>query len=258
MRRWRTTSARSSGSEPRVSGVATLTLVRYSPARAVLGAARVATDAPRLRRTPGLRFFRTMGTGGGIGFSVKPDLRTWALFAAWETERDWERFRAGSPLLRRHEGGEETFSLVLAPVAAHGRWAGLEPFGALPPGGDVGPDEPVAVLTRATLRTSRALRFWSRVAPVDRTLRAEPELLASFGFGEVPWLRQGTLSVWRTRAAMEAWAYRTPEHMETVRRTREEGWYAEELFARFRVLRSHGTVRGSDPLAGSRQEDGET
>ncbi|HEV2148575.1 MAG TPA: hypothetical protein VGR37_14320 [Longimicrobiaceae bacterium] len=232
-----------------MGGVATLTLVRYSPARAVLGAARVAADAPRLRRTPGLRFFRSMGTGSGIGFSAKPDLRTWALFAAWETADAWERFRAGSPLLRRHEGREEVFSLLLEPVAAHGRWSGSEPFGAVPRDATVRADQPVAVLTRATLRTARALRFWSRVAPVDLTLRAEPDLLASFGFGEVPFLRQGTLSVWRTRTAMEAWAYRTPEHAETVRRTRAEGWYAEELFARFRVLRSYGTLRGKDPLA---------
>lgn len=235
-----------------MSGVATLTLVRYSAARAVLGAARVATDAPALRRTPGLRFFRTMGAGSGIGFSAKPDPRTWALFAAWESEDAWERFRLGSTLLRRHEPREEVYSVVLAPTDAHGRWGGAEPFGPLDGAPGVEAHEPVAVLTRATLRPARALRFWSRVGPTDRTLRGLPDLLATWGFGEVPYLRQGTLSVWRTRAAMEDWAYRTPAHAETVRLTREERWYAEELFARFRPLRSHGTLRGSDPLAALR------
>jgi heme-degrading monooxygenase HmoA len=232
-----------------VSGVATLTVVRYSAARAVLGAARVATDVPALARTPGLRFFKTMGTGSGIGFSAKPDLRAWALFASWESEDAWERFRAGSRLMRRHDR-EEVYSVLLQPVDHHGRWSGAVPFGAPAPGARIADDEPVAVLTRATIRPARAPAFWSRVAPVDGTLRAERDLLATFGFGEVPWLRQGTLSVWRTRAAMEAWAYRTPAHAETVRRTREEGWYAEELFARFRFLRSYGTLRGRDPLAG--------
>lgn len=235
-----------------MSGAATLTVARYSAARAVLGAARVATDVPALARTPGLRFFKTMGTGSGIGFSARPDLRAWALFAAWESEDAWERFRAESPLALRHGGREEVYSLLLAPVDHHGRWSGAEPFGAPEGGARIADDEPVAVLTRASIRPARALRFWSRVAPVDHTLRDERDLLATFGFGEVPWLRQGTLSVWRTRAAMEAWAYRTPAHAETVRRTREEGWYAEELFARFRFLRSYGTLRGRDPLAALR------
>lgn len=235
-----------------MSTVATLTVVRYSPARAVLGAVRVATDARRLARTPGLRFAMSMGTGSGIGFSAKPDLRTWALFATWESADAWDRFRAASPLLRRHDAREEVYSLLLAPAGAHGRWGGAEPFGPL---GGVSPltdDEPAAVLTRARIRPTRARRFWSRVAPVDHTLRDRPGLLLTLGFGEVPWLRQGTLSVWRTRAAMEAWAYGTPAHAETVRRTREEGWYAEELFARLRFLRSYGTLRGRDPLASLR------
>jgi hypothetical protein len=235
-----------------VSGVATLTLARYSAARAVLGAARVATDVPALARTPGLRFFKTMGTGSGIGFSARPDLRAWALFAAWDSMDAWERFRAESPLALRHHGREEVYSLLLEPVDHHGRWSGAEPFGPPDPHARIADDEPVAVLTRATIRPARAARFWSRVAPVDHTLREERDLLATFGFGEVPWLRQGTLSVWRTRAAMEAWAYRTPAHAETVRRTREEGWYAEELFARFHFLRSYGTLRGRDPLAALR------
>lgn len=232
---------------------ATLTLVRYTPAAAVFGALHMATQRRPLGREPGLRFARLLGTGGGIGFSARPDLLTWALFAAWESRDAWERFDVASPVMRQYrERGDEAYTVVLAPLSSHGRWDGAEPFGPLagaPRQADDG--APVAVLTRATIRTARALRFWARVPHVDGTLRDHPDLLASFGFGEVPWLRQGTLSVWRSAAAMRSWAYaQGGPHADVVHRTRAERWYAEELFARFRPLGTRGTLRGADPLAG--------
>jgi hypothetical protein len=148
------------------------------------------------------------------------------------------------------ERGDETYSILLSPLSAHGRWGGVAPFDPLPsPPPKVGPDAPVAVLTRATIRLARAARFWSRVRPVGDTLRDHPDLLLTFGAGEVPWFRQATLSVWRTAAAMKAWAYGNATHAEVVRRTRGEAWYAEDLFARFAVAGTRGTFLGADPLA---------
>lgn len=229
--------------------LAALTVVRYTPGRAVLGAVHMATQHRLLRREPGLRFHRLLGTGAGIGFSRVPDLLHWALFTVWETDADFARFEAGGAAMRQYRRrGAEIYSVLLRPVAAHGRWAGVEPFGALPRNAVPAEDGPVAVLTRATIRPSRALRFWSRVEPVDATLRGLPDLLLTFGVGEVPWLRQGTLSVWRRASAMREWAYRTAAHADVVRRTRAEAWYAEELFARFAPLDAHGTFLGRDPL----------
>lgn len=232
-----------------MSTVAVLTVVRYRASRAALGAWHMAAQRPLLARVPGLRFARLMGTGRGIGFSAVPDLRTWALFTVWDDAEAWERFAAESRVMRQYRArGDEVYSILLSPLSAHGRWGGEEPF-PLPAGPErVDPAAPVVVLTRATIRPSRALRFWSRVAPVDATLRGNPDLVLTFGVGEAPYLMQATLSVWRSAAAMKAWAYGSAAHAETVRRTHAEGWYSEELFARFRLLGTRGTWHGREPL----------
>lgn len=229
--------------------LATFTAVRYAPARAAWGALHMATQRPRLRNVPGLRFAKLLGTGSGIGFSARPDPRTWALFAVWESDDAWARFRDESRVMRQYrERGEEVYSLLLRPVSAHGAWDGATLFAGA--AGQIGDGEPLVVLTRAAIRLRRALRFWSLVEPVDATLRGNPDLLLTFGAGEVPWLRQATLSVWRSTAAMRDWALGSASHREAVRRTRAEDWYAEELFARFRLVGHEGQIFGGDPLAG--------
>lgn len=226
----------------------TFTLTRYSPLMSIAGAAHMATQLRDLERTPGLSFFRLMGTGAGIGFSARPDLRRWAMLGAWSSEEAWWRFSRDSRVMRQYrERGRETYTVLLEPTGGHGRWGGRVPWPMEM--AEVDPAERIAVLTRASIRPRRAARFWSRVAPVQDTLRDRPELLLSVGAGEVPYLRQATLSVWQSGRAMQRWAYGTPDHAEVIRRTREEGWYSEELFSRFRVVGTEGTLDGGDPLA---------
>jgi hypothetical protein len=228
----------------------TFTAVRYRGAAAAWGALHMATQRRLLARTPGLAFSQLLGMGSGIGFSAVPDLGAWGLVAVWRTPDHFDHFDADSAVMRQYRRrGSEVYTLLLRPFQAHGRWGGTEPFGTVenaapPPAG-----APVVVLTRAAIRLRRAARFWARVPAVDRTLHDHPELVLTFGVGEVPWVRQATLSVWRSAAGMRAWAYATPEHAEVVRRTREEGWYSEELFARFSLVATRGSWQGADPLA---------
>ena len=76
---------------------------------------------------------------------------------------------------------------------------------------------------------------------------AGPARLA-VGIGEAPVGLQGTFSVWSDTAALRDFAYRSAPHQQAIADTGRIGWYAEELFARFRVLSATGSYAGHDPL----------
>ena len=114
----------------------------------------------------------------------------------------------------------------MRPLASRGRWSGREPFGDPPPQPCTGP---VAAITRARLRGSRALTFWRAVPPVSARLATAPGLRVALGIGEAPVGLQGTFSMWDDADALQAFAYGTPEHADAVRRTPQVGWYREEL-----------------------------
>ena len=86
--------------------------------------------------------------------------------------------------------------------------------------------------------------------PTSAALALAVGVRAAIGLGELPVVRQATFSVWESAEAMRQFAYRDARHREVIQLTHREKWYAEELFARFRVLSSAGTLDGAEPLAG--------
>ena len=208
--------------------------------------ARVPLTTRALRRSPGVRFAKVLGTGDGRTFRARDaDLTRWAVLLVHDGE-DRHRQGADDHLRPWRDAAVEEWSTVLHPVASRGRWSGLEPFGAPVPRRP--PDGPVVAVTRARLRPARALRFWRSVPPVSADLHRTDGLRLAVGVGEAPLGLQGTLSVWRDPRALAAFASRGAAHRHVVAETSRLDWYAEELFARFRPLASSGTVDGVDPL----------
>jgi hypothetical protein len=208
---------------------------------------RMGVDRRAVRGTAGVRFAKLLGTGDGGSFRVRDaDPRRWGLLASWADRASALAFERSAVAARWRRLAEETWRVELRPLSARGRWSGLEPFGR-PAGGRAG--GPVAAVTRARLRASRARSFWRAVPPVSADLRAQPGLRLAVGIGEAPVGLQGTFSVWESAAALRRFAYAGAAHSAVIERTVSERWYAEELFARFAVEAADGTVDGRDPLA---------
>ncbi len=142
----------------------------------------------------------------------------------------------------------ECWNLWLAPYDARGAWGGGNPFLPLAPRAGSGP---VAVLTRAAIRLqpSAQLLECRAVHHAQASIGARG-LLASVGPGETPFVRPATFSLWRSEADLVAYAYGDAQHEEVIRRRAAEGWYSEELFARFTPLRSEGTWKGTRSAGG--------
>ncbi|MCX4388542.1 monooxygenase [Micromonospora peucetia] len=216
-----------------VPELVTLHVWRTNRAALPRALARMAVDPRRLRALPGVRFGKLLGTGTGTGFGPgDADLTRWAALTVWDSPAASAGFD-DSPVGRAWARiAHAAVRVDLRPLSSRGEWSGRRPFGA-PPGGRA--TGPVLALTRARLRPRRAATFWRAVPPVAAALHAAPGLLARFGVGEAPLGWQGTVSVWRDPTDLVAFAYRHPEHRAAIMRTPTEGWYAEELFARFEV-----------------------
>ena len=228
----------------------TLTVFSLKPGHRRWGLAQMGTSPPVLRRVPGLRFFKLLGSGASNGFGLWPNLDRYGLMAVWENATVAEAFFGQHPFWASYERrSTETWTVQLAPQKSQGLWDGKNPFDYVP---EVMPsdDAPVAVLTRASIRWQKTPRFWQFVEPTSAALAQAVGVRAAIGLGELPVVRQATFSVWESAEAMRQFAYRDARHREVIQLTHRERWYAEELFARFRVLGSTGTLDGVDPLAG--------
>ncbi len=223
----------------------TLHLWGVSAARVPGALLRMGLDRAHLRRTPGLQFGKLLGTGSGRTFRVgDADPCHWGLLAAWDSADAAASFERGPTARGWSSLCRERLRVDLRPVSSRGRWSGRRPFGQPTP---FRHDGPVAAVTRARLRASRAMTFWRAVPPVSADLHRSPGLRLAVGIGEAPVGLQGTFSFWDSADSLTEFAHRRGPHAEAVRRTAEVGWYAEELFARFAVLSVEGTFDGREP-----------
>jgi heme-degrading monooxygenase HmoA len=212
--------------------IVALNIVKYSKSKSFLGILSMAFFRLPLMLNKNVKFWKLMGCGKNGTFDVNPDWQQWALMTVWETETDYQDFNKSSFIIRWWKKfTDERTDYLCTPYESHGKWDGKEPFGNPIP--DRTYTGPIAVLTRATIRLSKAQDFWKNVPKVASSMGSAEGFITSVGIGEVPFIKQATFSVWENLDSVKKFAYRQREHAEVVKQTREKGWYSEELFARF-------------------------
>jgi hypothetical protein len=224
--------------------IASFHLVRHRNAAVALRQLSLGRRA--LATTPGLRFWRNLGTGSGDDTGPGADLQRTALFAIWDDVDALERFRSTAwPTAREH------WSVCLTALGGHGTWRDVDVLATIDRADPaIGLDDaPTAIITRANVKLSRWRRFAAAGPGVNTELHAAPGLIDVVGIGEAPIGRQGTFSLWESAGAARRFSTSGEHHRAVIRRTRSEGWYGEEMFARFHPLAACGTWNGRDPLS---------
>jgi spheroidene monooxygenase len=221
-----------------------LSFFRFTGARRLWVLAQMGLARRGMARTPDIGFWKLCGSGTGEGFTPIPNTGVYAILATWPDAATARARVAGAATWARWRArAAEDWSVFLTPTSARGQWAGQSPFAP-----STAPGPALAALTRATIKPRIAARFWSRVPDISARIGANTDVAFKIGIGEVPWMQQVTFSIWPSEQAMAAFA-RTGPHAAAIRAVRSEGWFREELYARFAIHSDIGTWGGASPLS---------
>ncbi len=191
-----------------------------------------------------------MGSGKNGTFDKTPDIHQWAILCVLKPTHsaslDSTQFLGKFIHVWIKYFSKETCSFILQPFAGHGLWDKKAVFGDIK--NNMPHEGPIATLTRASIRLNRMGHFWKHVAPIAAKMSNAKGYIYSIGIGEIPWIKQATFSIWESEHDMKSFAYSMKEHAEVVKKTRQEKWYSEDMFVRFKIIDCIGSINGVNPL----------
>lgn len=190
-------------------------------------------------KIPGLTFWKALGVGGSAGFSIRPDFSTYALLLVFKEKYFAEEFSESKIMQVYSQEASGQALIYMHNISSHGQWSKQEPFIA---GAMLDDKKMVGIITRAGIKPRFALKFWRNVPSVSGSIGDFRGNIFAKGIGEWPVFMQATFSIWENFDAMKNYAYHNPSHAAMIRKTRETGWYSEELFARFHPFKIEGDL----------------
>jgi len=219
-------------------------LVRWKPSALLWGSLRLPIAAMNRPTNSsdktGLQFQKFLGSGHKGGFQLRPSLDHQAWFGVFASEDQANHFITNSELVRQYRShSQECLALCLQAYQSRGSWSGysIEPTAKPSTGG------PIASLTRASIRLTKAADFWRQSPDAQRDLAQAKGCLLAIGLGEMPLLRQATFSLWRSEEDLTAYA-QTGAHQRAIKAAYGGKFFSESMFTRFQLRSASGRWRG--------------
>lgn len=220
--------------------LAVIVLVDFKPQFKWWGFSRFVLGRFPLRHINGLQFSKILGSGHEGGFGLTPSATRQGLFCLFDQEAQADDFLEHSKVIAAYrKRAREFFSCKLSAYSCKGSWSGI----AIPVEAQAPPSGPIAALTRASIRPSKASAFWRNSPPAELSLAKAQGCLIAVGLGEAPILRQATFSIWESVEAMNAYA-RTGAHMEAIKASVNGRHFSESMFVRFQPIAPRGIWKG--------------
>ena len=187
-----------------------------------------------LSQIPSLLFYKLMGSGSGNGFGLWPDFSVYAVLGVWPSLQEAKSaLRNQAVFLNMQARASHQLTVYMQSTKCRGTWNGQQPFDGKAAQDD---DEPIAVITRASINPKKIISFWKRVPAVSRRLSQVEGTAFYKGVGEMPLLEQATFSIWQSQQHMINYAYKGKKHREIIKKTHALKWYTEELFSEFKIV----------------------
>ena len=198
----------------------------------------MAIHRPLVKHFPTVEFVKLLGTGKGKSFTpTDADATRWGLLVTIAPE-NLESFDNSLAIKQWRMISRSQYSAQLKPISSHGLWSKKAPFEIT----EQSWDGKIAAITRARITWRQNFKFWRAVPPVTQSLHDSSGLISAIGIGEAPIGLQGTFSIWQDGKSLREFAYKGQAHAKVIADTATNKWYAEELFARFAVVKESGQL----------------
>ena len=219
---------------------AVILLADIADASRLWGWSRIVRGPRALRGIPGLLFSKVLGSGFDGGFDLRPSRSRQGVFALFDSFQKAQDFIAHSKLVREYQNRSDEFCwATLKTFSCRGSWDGI----SLQVNAEPTAHGPVAALTRASIKFSKAPAFWRHAPPSQTALEGVDGCQLAVGLGEAPFFRQATFSIWDNVSDMNAYA-RTGSHLAAIQAAQKNGYFSESMFARFVPLKVQGQWMG--------------
>ena len=130
----------------------------------------------------------------------------------------------------------EFFIASVQAYSSRGSWSGFAMSSSDTSSPSMGP---IASLTRASIRPSKAIAFWKRAKPAEDAVAHASGKILTAGVGEAPYFRQATFTIWDNAQSLEQYAQQGA-HLAAIKAAYGESYFSESMFTRFRVIEAQG------------------